>query len=203
MRDMYVSIPGKSQNRINAAYAFGGPVLAIKTINTNFSMDIREYITVDFTGFEKIIDTIGGIQMDVKEDEVPYCNVLSTGMQTMNGEQALAYARIRHTGRSDYERTERQRRVLNEIYKKIKARGVLALPGTVSKLLPYAETSLSNEEILKLALQAADLNVESIDQFRLPVDGYFSSQSIDGRSVLVPNIEENKNKLHEFIYGIN
>jgi cell envelope-related function transcriptional attenuator common domain len=200
MRDMYVPIPGRSSNRINAAYAFGGPALAIKAVNADFSLNIKEYITVDFFGFQKIIDSLGGVDINVKENEISYCGVSKPGLQTLDGEHALAYARIRKTGNADYERTERQRRVLNEIYKKIKAKGVFTISSTVNTLLPYVETNMSYQRIISLTITALKLDVENIDQYRLPVDGYFKSQYINGMAVLVPNLEENKKLLHKFIY---
>lgn len=218
MRDMYVPIPGKEDNRINAAYAFGGPTLAIKTINTNFGLGIRDYVAVDFFGLEKLVNRVGGVKIDVSSAEAKVLNDylvelnrlngdsvpnVQAGNRVLNGRQAVAYARIRYVGHGDYERTDRQREVLNQLFKKVKAQGVAKLPGTVSAMMPYVETNLSNTEILGLAMDAAKFNTDSLQQFRLPVDGTFKSQSIRGMSVLVPNIEQNKEKLHEFIYGMN
>lgn len=199
MRDMYVPIPAHGENRINAAYAFGGPVLAIKTINSNFDLDIRNYIAVDFFGFEKLIDKLGGVEIDVNALEAKQLNIKS-GLQTLNGKEAIAYSRIRYVGHADYERTERQRRVLNDIFKKIKSKGVTELPGIISTILPYIETSLTNGELIDLSRKVYGFNTEDIQEYRLPVDGYFKSKNIRGMSVLVPDIEENKKKLHEFIY---
>lgn len=201
MRDMYVAIPGKNENRINAAYAFGGPQLALKTINTDFDLDIKDYVTADFSGMEKIIDQLGGVEINVKEDEAPLCNVSKPGLQVLNGSQALAYSRIRHVGHADYERTERQRRVLNEILKKIKSRGIFKLPGTIVTMLRYVKTNLPSSDILKLALQAEKFNTDNIVQYRLPVDGYFKSRKIRGMDVLVPDMDKNTKLLHAFIYG--
>lgn len=218
MRDMYVQIPGKGDNRINAAYAYGGPQLAIKTINSNFGLDIKNYVTVDFFGCEKLIDKLGGVDIDIKSYEVRELNdkisevdkiegnkntdyVSKPGFQTLDGRQAVAYSRIRYVGNADYERTERQRMVLNEAFKKIKAQGLLKFPNTVETILPYVETSLSKTEIMDLALDAIKFNTDDIVQFRLPANGYFISRNIRGMDVLVPNIEENKNLLHGFIYG--
>jgi hypothetical protein len=89
------------------------------------------------------------------------------------------------------------------LFKKIKAQGVIKLPGTVSAILPYVETSIKNAEIIDLAMDALKFKTDSIEQYRLPVDGFFSSQRIRGMAVLVPDIEENKKKLHEFIYGLD
>lgn len=201
MRDMYVPIPGMKDNRINAAYAFGGPTLSLKTINSVFGLDVRDYVAIDFSGLIKVIDEVGGVDIEVKENEARLCYVNQPGLQTLNGKQALAYSRIRHTGNGDYERTERQRNILNQIYRKIKEKGVLKLPRVISALLPYVETSLSNWQILQLSMDVAGLNAENLEQFRLPVDSTFTSRTIRNMMVLVPDIEKNKILLHEFIYG--
>lgn len=216
MRDMYVPIPGKGENRINAAYALGGPLLAVKTINSNFDLDIRDYVTVDFFGLEKLIDRVAGVEIDVSDKEAEVLNEylrelnylngdtvseVSGGKQILNGRQAVSYSRIRYVGNADYERTERQRRVLNQVFKKVKAQGITKLPGIISEFLPNVETSLSNKEIFDTASAAFKFNTDSIEGFRLPVNGMFKSEKIRGMSVLVPDIELNKNKLHEFIYG--
>lgn len=201
MRDMYIPIPDRNSNRINVAYAIGGPLLAVKTINYNFGLNIRDYITIDFFGFEKAIDKLGGVEINVKEEEMNLCGILKSGLQLLNGKQALAYSRIRYVGNADYERTERQRRVLNEVFKKVKAYGSLKLSGTVTTLFPYVETSLSDKEIIDLIVKAAKFNTDTLEQFRLPVDGCFTSQKIRGMAVLVPDIKENRKRLHEFIYG--
>lgn len=201
MRDMYVMIPGKYETRINAAYAFGGPQLALKTINTDFGLDIKDYVKIEFTGMEKLVDKLGGIKIDVRADEAPECYVSRPGLQTLNGKQALAYSRIRHVGHADYERTERQRRVLNIIFKKIKSQGLFKIPETIMAVLPYVETSLSSAKILNLALAALKFRTENIEQYRIPVDGHYRSQKIRGMDVLVPDMEENKKLLHAFIYN--
>lgn len=201
MRDMYVPIPGKMDNRINAAYAVGGPALALKTINSNFGLDIRNFVTVNFFGLEKLIDKLGGVEIDVKPEEVSQCYVSRSGLQNLSGKQAVAYSRIRHVGNADYERTERQRRVLDQLFKKIKAQGALKLPGIIDTVLPEVETSLSNGQILSLAQDIIKFRTNTLEQYRLPVDGLYKSQRIREMAVLVPDIEANKQKLHEFIYG--
>lgn len=218
MRDMYVEIPGNGDNRINAAYAFGGAELALKTINIDFGLAIKNYVTVDFFGLEKIIDNLGGIEVNVNKDEIPYLNegiksvsvilgdndppwVTKDGAQMLNGRQIVAYARIRYTGNADFERTERQRRVLNEVLKKIKAKGVLKLPGFVISMLPYVKTNLSTKDTISLGSKIIKFKTENIWQYRLPVDGTYKSAYIRGMSVLVPDLEINKGKLYQFIYS--
>lgn len=215
MRDMYVPIPGHKENRINAAYVYGGPVLAIKTINSNFGLDVRNYVSIDFFGFEKLIDKIGGIEIKVSAEEAKVMNFyikelnrlngdtvenVNGGAQVLNGRQAVAYSRVRYVGNADYERTERQRKVLNEVFKKVKKSSITELPGIISTILPYVETSFSKGKIINLAVKVVGFNTENIEQFRLPVDGFFKSQRIRGMDVLVPDMEGNRKKMHEFIY---
>lgn len=215
MRDMYVEIPGKNKNRINAAYAFGGPELAIQTINHNFDLSISKYITINFYGFEKIIDSIGGVEIDVKKDEIKYINsymketqnlfggeykeIKNEGLQLLNGRQALAYSRIRYVGNADYERTERQRRVLTQIFNKVKSQGTTKKISLINSILPYIETNLSKNEIINLAYLLTNLNEYKTEELRIPVDKSFKSQRINGMAVLVPDLYINKNKIHEFI----
>ncbi|MDI3508071.1 MAG: polyisoprenyl-teichoic acid--peptidoglycan teichoic acid transferase [Clostridiales bacterium] len=217
MRDMYVDIPGHGGDRMNHAYAYGGPALAIKTINTNFKMDISDYVTVDFFNLPKIIDELGGVDIDVKSSEIkllnsylnginklsggkPSPNLTKPGMQRLDGRQALAYSRIRYVGNGDYERTERQRRVMEALFQRVKEAGPIQLPGMVASILQYCETSLSKGEILELGLAVLSFGDVSMQQYRLPVDGTFKNQNIRGMAVLVPDIEKNTQLLHEFIY---
>ena len=203
MRDMYVPIPGHQSDRINAAYSYGGASLAVKTINSNFRLDIRDYVDVDFMGLEKIVDKIGGLEINVKDYEISQIEGVSQpGLQVLNGGQVVDYSRIRYVGDADFERTQRQRYVLDTLYKKIKAQGIAKLPGTVSELLPYVETSLSKTDIMKLVMEVAQYNAEGIEQLRLPAEGHFKSKKIKGMYVLVPDIEANKKLLHQFIYEI-
>lgn len=217
MRDMYVPIPGRGENRINAAYSFGGAPLAIKTINSNFGLDIRDYVEVDFFGLEKLIDKVGGVEINVKESEIQYINgymseinkitgtkvepVTKSGKQILNGRQAVGYSRIRYVGNADFERTERQRRVLDQLFIRIKAKGVLQLPGIINTVLPHVETSLSNGQILDIANMAIKFNTSKMEQNRLPVEGAYKRTKYNGMYVLLPDIEQNKQKLQEFIYG--
>ena len=216
MRDMYVDIPGRGGDRINHAYAYGGPEVAINTINKNFDMDIKYYATVDFKGVQMIINKIGGVNINVKEGEIKYLNsnlhelngideenikgeIAGSGIWNLSGKQALAYMRIRYYGDADYERTQRQRTVLTELLDRVKISGIFKYPELVSAVLPYVETNISKVDILTLGLTALGFR-NNIEQYRLPVDNMFSSQSIRGMSVLVPDMEANKKQLHKFIY---
>lgn len=202
MRDTYIDIPGRGMDKMGHAYAFGGPELAIKTINQNFNMDIREFMTVDFTGFEKIVDSLGGVEIDISQVEANHMGLASSGRQLLDGKQALAYSRIRKVGHGDYERTERQRTVLEEAFKKMLNIHVLDYPKVLNTLLPLVETSLSKTQILNLGTDMVKHDIRDMEQFRLPADEYLSPQMINQRSVLVPmTLEDNVNLLKAFIYG--
>lgn len=203
MRDMYVEIPGNSSNKINAAYTYGGGLLAMETVNRNFGLEIRDFVAVDFFGFERIIDRLGGVEIDVKSIEAPHCFVDKPGPQVLNGKQVLAYSRLRKVGKSDFERTDRQRRVLNEIYKKIKLVQPKELTKLARELLPSVETSLNLREMINIADEASKFNIDKIDELRIPVPEGFTDENINGASCLVPDMKKNVNKLHEHIFGTN
>lgn len=219
MRDMYVPIPGKKDNRINTAYIFGGPSLSIKTINTNFNMDIEDYVEVDFFSLETIINEVGGVPIEIKRAEVKVINqyinnlndistdgtktprVTTSGIQTLTGRQAVAYCRIRYVGRDDFERTERQRRVLNELFKKGKSIGLSNIPNLVAKILPDVQTSLSKTEIIELGIAMLGFSTENLEQSRIPADSSYSDEWVGDMLVLKPDLVKNTELLHNFIYG--
>ncbi|MDZ7548740.1 LCP family protein, partial [Clostridium perfringens] len=113
MRDSYVNIPGRGLDKINHAYAFGGPELAVRTLNENFDLNIKEFMAVDFTSLPTIIDKLGGVTINIIPEEISHIpGITSAGNQVLNGKQALAYSRIRYASGGDYKRTERQRTVV-------------------------------------------------------------------------------------------
>lgn len=216
MRDSYVPIPGYGEDKLNAAYHLGGPELAVKTINTNFGLDIKDYVRVDFSGLEKLVDKVGGVNIKLSQLEAQTLNEdlaalsqktgknipkVNSGVVKLNGKQALAYSRIRRIGKYDFERTQRQRNVIDGLFKKIKSQGVTKLPGTISTMMPLVETSLSNTEIFSLASNAISYDVNGLEQHRIPVDNGYKDATRKNLSVLILDMDLNKKKLHEFIYG--
>lgn len=219
MRDMYIPIPDKGSNRINTAYQLGGPALSIKTVNTNFDLDITRYAIVDFFALEHVIDIIGGIEIELTPEEVELINlyiddlnrldetdkrspyIKDAGTQLLDGRQAVAYTRIRYTKGGDFQRTKRQRTVLDTMFKKLSSTSKLKYPDLLASILPYVETNISRSEILNLGARIATFKNREILQYRIPVDKTFKEQKIRGMDVLVPDIDENKRLLHEFIYG--
>lgn len=216
MRDTYVSVDDYGMTKITHAYAYGGPELAIKTINKNFDMNIKDYATVDFFGLEKIIDAIGGVDIDVQQEEIDIMNkyiketsgiesktpkyVTQYGPQALTGMQAVAYSRIRYVGNGDFERTERQRTVLNGLFDKVTNAGITTYPGLLNEVLPFLETSLSKTDILALGTSVLTNGITDMEQLRLPEDGFCQGQTIDGVYYLVGDLDVATNDLYEFIY---
>ncbi|OLS02630.1 LCP family protein [Tissierella creatinophila] len=217
MRDTYVDIPGHQKDKINHAHGFGGPELAIKTINQNFNMNIRDFATVDFFGLESIIDTLGGLEVDIKPNEVKYVNMgvrgmnimdgkrgkqlSDSGLQNLTGRQAVAYSRIRKTGDGDFERTERQRFVLEQVIHKGLNAGISKYPSLLNTTLPFVKTSLSKKEILSLGTFVFTSGIETVEKYRLPLNNYLLEQKINGVAYIVPNtLEDNVEALKSFIY---
>lgn len=216
MRDSYVHVDGLGMTKINAAYAKGGPQLAIKTINENFKLNIKDYFTVDFFSLEKIIDALGGVNIEVKQSEIQAINtgmqevanieggsittVKHSGMQTLNGRQAVAYARIRYVGNNDFERTDRQRTVLTQLLQKIQEGGIANFSKSLSQILPYTETSMSSMDITSLGMKVLTSGTKTMDQVRFPVNGYWSNYVYNGIDYLKIDLNATADQLFEFIY---
>ena len=217
MRDSYVSIPGKGNNRINAAYAFGGGKLLLDTIETNFDVDVDKYVSFDFYSFVDVVDSIGGIEVEVTEAEIPVLNsyvkelnklngreegtyyVTQSGLQHLNGTQALGYARIRYVGDGDFERTNRQRIVITKVFEKAKTLNLLEINDLLNTFLPQVKTNLAQEEILSLMLKALEYLQYDLESHRLPVDDSWKYMRVNGMSVLGIDLEKNQKALCEFI----
>lgn len=217
MRDLYVAIDEHGYDKINHAYAYGGAELAIKTLNQNFGLDIREYVTVDFYALEKMIDQIGGIELDIKPDEVSLINkysletarlqnkehvpLIKAGKQLLNGQQAVAYARIRAVGNGDFERTSRQRIVLKAMIEKVSNADRKIIPSLILNILPHVETSLSYSELLSLAKDYFQEENMEIVQNRFPLDGTYKGTRINGIYYLQTDLEQLKEQAYEYFYN--
>jgi polyisoprenyl-teichoic acid--peptidoglycan teichoic acid transferase len=214
MRDMYVEIPGKGYNKINAAFELGGVELLKKTIKYNFGFNVDNYVAIDFQGFQGLIDTLDGVELDVKDYEVKEVNkyiqevngsnstlLQSSGMQKLNGQQALSYCRIRKVGNNDYERTERQRMVLSLLLSKVKDTSVLSYPKLYSTISSYVKTNIPFEAMLKIVYTVYKFGAISTDSFRLPIDGHFKDTNISSQSVLIPELKYNATQFYKFIYN--
>lgn len=195
LRDLYVQIPGGySDNRLNAAYVFGGFDLLDATLTENFGFSIDGNFEVDFTGFEAIIDMVGGIDIELTSAEAAYMNkrrhpLITTGVNHLDGAEALTYARARKID-SDFGRTERQRKVLLAVYELVKNLPVDERLSLLYNALPYLTTDLTDVEILSLAYRLLPLvSSVSIDSYTVPADDCYYNANIRGMAVLVPDLQ--------------
>ncbi|MGG7076905.1 LCP family protein [Clostridium sardiniense] len=215
MRDTLVKIPGHGEQKINAALAYGGPELLMQTIKDNFDLSLNKYVMVNFNGFQSIIDQVGGIDVDIKDYEIPELNkfigeyekvkspkIEKPGMQHLDGQQALAYARIRKVGDGDYERTERQRRVIDLVTQKFKDLSVLKYPSVMAELLPYVKTNIEPVMILNYAYTVSKFPSLQFEQLRVPVSEDISWGGLykDKGWVLIVDKEQNAKMMHDFIF---
>lgn len=209
MRDIWVTIPGYGNDRLNASYAFGGAKLTIDTIKKNFGVLIDRYAVVDFEGFSQIIDTLGGIDINLTADECAYINKYSgdkhtlhgSGVKHLTGLQALHYSRDRNSIGSDYDRTSRQRTVLRAVVEKLKTANIAQITELISTLGPLVTTNYKTSEISRIASHALTYLNYPVEEFRLPTDGNVRDEVYSQKMVLVINDPAKaKNDLHKFIY---
>lgn len=204
LRDLYVPIPGHGSNRINAAYSFGGMQLLEKTIEENFGIVIDGAIEVDFQQFAGIVDLLGGVSIELRQDEADFLNretgsALTEGTHILTGHQALTYSRIRSLDRDgDFSRTGRQRKVIQAMLDGFRQASPGTLLSLVNQILPMIRTDLNQGQLLLLALeivpQLSDLQLNS---HRIPADGTFSDDTIDGMQVLVADLEAARRLLQD------
>lgn len=204
MRDLWVSIPDYGDARLNAAYSYGGADLLMETLYQNFGVPINDYVMVDFEMFQKLIDGLGGVNVDITEDEADYINETShakvhSGENILNGDYALIYCRIRYLD-SDFNRTQRQRKVMNSILKKTVSQNPVKTLSVMSDILPYITTDISPTKMTLKAFSAVTFLKYGNDQFRIPTDDGYTNEMIEGQDVLVPDLDENKAALNKFIY---
>lgn len=204
LRDLYVQIPGYKDNRLNAAYQFGGMKLLNKTLEVNFGIHVDGNIEVDFSGFEDVIDMVGGVDIELTEAEANRMNKyhgwsLKKGNNHLNGEQALSYARIRKIG-TDFGRTNRQRTVLTALFNKAKSMSFFQLLDLVENCIPLVTTDMSNGDIMHYAISMIPMlgSIQLNNQY-IPAEGTFQYAQIRGMSVLLPNLEANRKLLLESI----
>ncbi len=221
-RDSLVNIDGYSPYKINSAYSKGGALLAIKTLNQNFGLNIRDYATVNFTGMADIIDAVGGVEIAMTNSERRDANIHirsaakevgtdpteikyeEDGVYHLNGAQAVAFARIRHVSTADgvsndFGRTDRQRYVLEQLFNAMLERSIDEYPSMIRTILQYVETSLSYSKILDLAGVLPGVKFE---QTRVPMKEYLISGSyyVRGGACVYYNLKYAGDLVNAFIY---
>lgn len=195
LRDLYVPIPGYEENRINAAYAFGGTSLLKETIQENFGILIDGCAEVDFSNFSQLIDLLGGVTLELRQDEADTINQsvpgnLTEGTHLLNGNQALAYSRIRNLDKDgDFSRSSRQRKLLSSLLDSYRNADLLTILSVVVDALPMLSTDLSKKEILVLAAKLFPLldNPIVVSQ-RIPADGTYAYSTIRNMEVLTADL---------------
>ncbi|WP_430600950.1 hypothetical protein IGI84_001599 [Enterococcus sp. DIV0008] len=203
MRDTLVTIPGYGENKINAAYAFGGADLVRQTLAENFGLETNYYAKVDFRSFEKVIDTLfpSGVAINAEKDMSKNLEVaIKQGQQQMNGLELLQYARFRMDEEGDFGRVRRQQQVMDAIFSEMKnPLAVLKLPYAAGKVLGYASTNLPMSFLLKNTLSIAR-GAGGIDSLTVPVaDSWQYGSSASAGSVLVVNLETNQQAIRNFL----
>lgn len=219
MRDMYVEIEGHGKDKLNHSYSYGGPELAIKTLNQNFGLNIEDYVAVDFLMLERIIDVVGGVTVDVDQKEMDLINeymkevadknnksfetLKSFGTIKLNGAQAVAFSRIRYHGNGDYERTERQRIVLSAIIEELSNVNLLEVPSLATTILKNTETSINELSAINLAKNYLTGDFSSPQTERIPRDGSFTTgNSPSGAWIMKVDFEKEIDFLKGWIYGV-
>lgn len=204
LRDLYVPIPGYGSNRINAAYAFGGTPLLKKTIDQNFHLAIDGSIEVDFTHFSEIIDQLGGVEIELRQDEADVINQqtgsnLTDGLQQLDGFQTLTYARIRSLDTDgDVSRSNRQRKVIGALMDSLRDSSLTELTPIIGEILPMLTTDLNRGQLLLYTLEILpQLSQIQIHSQKIPADGTFTDKTIDGMSVLVADLEIQRQHLRK------
>lgn len=216
-RDTYLNLSNDSYNKCNAAYAKGGPKMAINMLNMNLDLNITDFVTVGFAGLTDTIDALGGIMIDVDDAELQHINsyqicmaedlkrsytpVTSSGYQLLDGLQATAYCRIRYTAGDDFKRAERQREVLMAIADKAKTASPATLNTIANDVFGEVYTSLDISEILELLGDIA--KYEIVDETGFPEETMRATGTIGSKgSCVVPvSLEENVQWLHDFLFA--
>ena len=209
-RDTYLDNTNGEYRKATECYYFGGPERSINMLNKNLDLNITDFITIDFNGLADVIELMGGIEIDVQEDEIKWINgyqeegsqvtgreivpVTQPGLQTLNGLQAMSYCRIRYTEGSDYKRTERQRTVLEKILEKAKTLDLLKLNAMVDEMAPHILTSLSTTEILSLAMDVGKYNLADTTGFPFELQ---TANISAGDCVIPQNLAQNVLELHK------
>ncbi|WP_295085914.1 LCP family protein [Ruminococcus sp.] len=210
MRDSYVEIPNNGWDKLNAAYAYGGPDLLMDTIEYNFDVRIDDYVSVDFASFVSVVDAVGGVDIEVSNAEAEQINIIlisevnllmgddmysdllsGGGKLHLNGKQALSYSRIRNVGNNDFERTERQRRVMSLIFAKIKSFKPSVFKNLASDVIPDVSTNMTEFEMYLLSLRVPFAARYKTKQIQIPAEGTYYGADVDVGNVL--QVDRNAN----------
>lgn len=217
LRDLYADIPGVGVRKLNAACANGGPELTVQTLEDNYQVEIDNYAMVDFNAMIDVVDALGGVDLEIDEDERVTANdyitcmcedngddpedyyIEKAGLVHLNGYQAVGYARNRYTGKgSDFGRTQRQRNVLTAIAEKAQDGDYASLADTMEDVMPYITHDITEMQMIGLMMQLGSWLDYDIQQQHIPYDGEYTSQD----EILVPtDMNATVEKLTSILYG--
>ncbi|MDO4567846.1 MAG: LCP family protein [Clostridia bacterium] len=208
MRDTYVQLEGRPDNRLNAAFAFGGAAYLCETIESNFGVHIDGTFEVDFSGFEACVDAVGGVRVNITEAEAEIIRAamgdeyeIEAGSVNLNGAAALVYTRIRSLPGGDWQRTARQRRVIMALYNRFVNSNLTTIVNVLNSVLPYIRTDMLNYEIIDLASSVISMGLSDIPTYTVPYEGTYTAANVNGRFVFLPDLEANSRLLMEWLYG--
>jgi len=212
-RDTYVQIEGHGFDKINHAYQFGSAQLALKTLNTNLDLNIKEFVTVNFEAVAEAINKLGGVEIEVDKDELKYINgyiknvskitntqsksITKTGKQKLDGVQAVAYSRIRYTEGWDYKRTERMREVISAMLDKLKTKSLVEINSFIDYLLPMVYTNINTNDIVSLLPNIMNYNISTSIGWPYKTDGII----FDNYYGIPITLESNVVQLHKEAFG--
>lgn len=203
MRDSYVDIPGHGKQKINAAFALGGPELVRKTIKENFDVDINYYAIVDFEGFSKIVDLVApnGIEVDIPHEMSHGIGMtLLPGKQVLHGDKLLGYVRFRHDRLSDFGRVERQQEVVSKLKEQaVGVHSLLNLPKILGMATPYIDTNVDTPTILSIGKGLIAGDAKKVESIRIPLEDAYEDETVNVGAVLRLDFEKNKQALRDFL----
>lgn len=206
MRDMLVSVPEHGQQKLNAAYSFGGTELLRQTIKENFDLDINYYAIVDFKGFEKAVDLLvpKGIEVDIPyEMSYGIDTILEPGKQQLHGKDLLGYVRFRHDRLSDFGRIQRQQEVISKLTNEaVSLQSVVKLPKLVGLINKYIDTNIDSSTVLTIGKDMLSKKSRDVETIRIPEDGSFENKRDEELGdVLEVDFDQNIEALNQFLGG--
>lgn len=219
MRDVLVQVPGKSySSRINSLNNNVGTAAAAKAIGDMFGIPVDYYAVMNFNGVAKVVETLGGVDIELTSKEANYLNndlfleigsIFKTtvpkvpsqgGMTHLNGYQALGYMRIRKIGNSDFERTDRQRKVMNEVFKGLKDMSLTEMMALIPAVSDMVRTDMTSTQILNTAKVLYGLRDATFEDMRIPIEGSYKGTLYKGQEVIEIDFQKNAQALHKLIY---
>lgn len=213
-RDTYLNIDGHGLDKVTHAYSYGGPKLALNTLNKNLDLNITEFVAINFDTVRVVVDSIGGVEIPIDSQEVKYingyinslnkqfgtssANITTPGTYKLDGVQALAYSRIRYTDGGDYKRTERMRDVFMAVFKKAKTMNISELNNLANTILPHVSTNISENEIMGMIPKAISFNIKDSFGWPYETEGKMITKVWYGVPI---NLQKNVSKLHESLFN--